>query len=76
MRWEDVLGDYVKGVKMNIGCGKHSLDGWINVDLYNDADLKFDICKPWPIKPQSVDTIHASHILEHFRDDDLFTLFW
>ena len=76
MRWGDVLEPYVKGTKLNIGCGKRNMEGWINVDLYNEPNVKFDLCKPWPIRPGSVDTIHASHVLEHFRDDDLFTLFW
>lgn len=75
-RWGEVLDDYVEGPALNIGCGKNRLDGWVNVDLYHYADVKFDICQPWPMEPGSVGTIHASHVLEHFRDDDLFTLFW
>jgi len=76
MRWDDVLEPYIKGRKLNIGCGKNNLEGWVNVDLYNDPDLKFDICKPWPLLSSSLDTVHASHVLEHFRDDDLFTIFF
>jgi hypothetical protein len=71
-RWREVLDPYCKERGLNMGCGNTILPGWTNVDLFGSPDLKFDLRKPWPIKNGSYRTVHASHILEHFRDEELF----
>lgn len=63
------------GVKLDIGCGERKLPGYTGVDLYSkDADLRFDLAKPWPIEEGSVSTIHAYHVLEHFDLVDIHTV--
>jgi len=52
-------------LKLNLGCGDYSLDGWVNIDLYNSqADLCCDARK-LPYEGSSVDEIWASHLIEH-----------
>lgn len=59
-----------KPLKVQIGCGHHRLDGYINCDLYRtDAtDKVFDCTSTWPFKTNSVETIYCSHTLEHLHD--------
>lgn len=57
--------------KLHLGCGKTILPGWINVDCVNNpgVDLVFDLEKcdtiPLPLAEDSIDSIYASHLLEH-----------
>ena len=34
-------------MKLNLGCGKDYIDGWVNVDLYDDSkcDVVYDLEK-------------------------------
>jgi predicted SAM-dependent methyltransferase len=54
-------------LKLDLGCGLNPKEGHEGVDLYGDkAKHKVDLFKfPWPFKDNSVDEIHASHLLEH-----------
>lgn len=53
-------------IRLNLGCGKHRIEGWVNID-------RADGMEAYPL-PQyadnSVDDIRASHILEHFGYED------
>lgn len=59
--------------KLNLGCGKHILPGWINVDrvLLDGVDLIADLddCQHTrlPFSDSSIDEFLASHILEHLH---------
>lgn len=69
-------------MKLNIGSGllnKNQFwakDGWVNVDFaafeqdkgdWSQAEyMNFDLSGGWPIPPETVDCIYASHIIEHF----------
>lgn len=53
-------------VKLNLGCGPKRLEGYINVDLHVDADLKHNLLEPLPFEDGSIDEVLASHLLEHF----------
>jgi predicted SAM-dependent methyltransferase len=54
-------------LRYNLGCGAHRLNGWVNVDIADGADWKFDLgAIPWPIDTSTSDEVLASHILEHF----------
>ena len=59
------------GVRLNVGSGRHSLDGWVNVDLANNpaAVRPPDIIAPaWaiPLPDASVKELMAIHLFEHF----------
>ena len=65
---DDVLRLCDGNVKVNIGCGNDYFDGWINIDA--DPNMNPDIQmwlgeEPIPLEDNSVDSILASHILEH-----------
>ena len=51
-------------IRLNLGCGKRLIDGFIGVDL-KDADVEADIRK-LPYEDESVDEIMAIHVCEHF----------
>lgn len=56
--------------KLNLGCGKRILKGYINIDFPNNAydsqpDMALDIRK-LPFEDNSVDEILAVHVWEHF----------
>ena len=55
-------------VRLNLGCGEKILDGFINVDLYQDDPrvFKWDLnMLPLPFKDDSADEILMHHVLEH-----------
>ena len=59
-------------MKLNLGCGKKYIDGWVNVDFYDDSkcDVKHDLEKfPWPWEDGSVSEIEIIHTLEHLGAD-------
>lgn len=53
-------------MRLNLGAGSQDLDGFIAVDI-EGGDVRHDLgAFPWPVDPDSVTEIMASHILEHF----------
>ena len=53
-------------MKLNIGGGLQPIDGFLNVDLCESADIKHDLRNPLPFEDNSVDEIMAVHAIEHF----------
>ena len=55
-----------QGIKLNLGCGKKLMPGFINVDFQpKEAGVQVhDLTKPLPWK--NCDEIHAYHVFEHF----------
>lgn len=49
--------------KLNVGSDGQEA-GWLNVDLYNDCDVKADI-RQLPFADNTFSNILASHVLEH-----------
>jgi SAM-dependent methyltransferase len=57
------------GLKLNIGCGKSPIEGYVNIDIATDCDLKLDLeDAKFPFDDDSCDEIFASHVFEHIRN--------
>lgn len=59
--------------KLNLGCGKRYLKGWVNCDI--NPKLKTDYCfdaddvnTPWVFKDNTFDRLYANHVLEHMKN--------
>lgn len=65
------MGENVKQVHLNLGCGFNKFEGYINVDGFAicKPDVLWDLNKtPWPWRNLSVDSIHMNHVMEHLTD--------
>jgi predicted SAM-dependent methyltransferase len=65
-----------QGQKLNLGCGKYLIPGWINADLYRHADVMFDIRTRWPVQDGQLVEVRLEHVLEHvtYPDEALHVL--
>lgn len=52
-------------MRLNVGAGASRIEGYLNVDITEGADLRFDISDPWPLADASVDAIYSMHAFEH-----------
>lgn len=58
-------------LNLNLGCGFHKLDGFLNVDQHAqcDPDIVVDLERlPWPWEENSVDEVVLCHVLEHLGE--------
>ena len=56
-------------VKLNLGCGQFSKNGYVNVDIKQPADIIHDLNEfPYPFENNQFDLIEADHILEHLSN--------
>ena len=66
-----VIGDYLKSnkvKKMQIGCGKNLLEGWLNTDLiHSETVVYLDAGKSFPVESETFDFIYSEHLFEHLR---------
>ncbi len=65
-RWH-IIKRYFRNVsspKIQIGCGSHLLEGWLNGDLA-EGDIYIDATKKLPFKDNSFDYIYSEQMLEH-----------
>jgi len=73
-------------VRLNIGCGKRILSGYLNIDVLpvEKVDLdnqvpnyyKYNILEGLPFRDDSVDEILVDHVLEHFYPEQVYELLW
>jgi len=63
-------------VKINLGCGKRKLPGYINVDNRKEVepDILCDVSKGLPWDANSVDEIVAIDLIEHLTGLDVINL--
>lgn len=54
----------VSSPKIQIGCGSHLLEGWLNGDIA-EGDIYIDATKKLPFKDNSFDHIYSEQMLEH-----------
>ena len=54
-------------LKLNIGCGPHHKEGWVNIDLLKNAnaDLSLDMRERIPFPDGSAMLIYSEHFFEH-----------
>ena len=60
---------------LNLGAGKKLRPDAVNVDItrYPGIDIVTDLAKhPWFWRSETIDGIYASHIMEHFPDQEKF----
>lgn len=51
--------------KVQIGGGSHVLEGFVNVDIFEPADIIFDLREGVPFDNNSVNFIFSEHFMEH-----------
>jgi predicted SAM-dependent methyltransferase len=52
--------------KLQIGCGKNILEGWLNTDLnYSENIAYLDAGTVFPIESNALDCIYSEHLFEH-----------
>lgn len=60
-----------KYLRLNLGCGIHHFEGWLNVDKEEllEPDMQVDLEEPpWPWDDDSVNEVRFIHSLEHLGD--------
>lgn len=55
--------------KLHIGCGRHILDGWLNVDRRpkRDCVVRIDLRKRLPFADNSFQFVYSEHLIEHLE---------
>jgi hypothetical protein len=55
-----------KGCRVNIGCGKNPIQGWINLDVVSYPGVYFWDCRSGlPFSDAAVTAIYSEHFFEH-----------
>jgi hypothetical protein len=63
-------------MKINLGCGLNKKDGFINVDLIENADIQQDMYDYLvTLQNNSVDEIYSYHSLEHLTKEQFLKVF-
>lgn len=57
-----------KPLRLNLGGGDLHFEGFLNIDLSDEADFKHDLRLPLPITPNCIDEIIVVHVIESFNE--------
>src|SRR5262249_42023603 len=58
----------MKVCRVNVGCGRRPVNGWINLDLFRSQEVYFWDCRyGLPFHDDSVAAIYSEHAFEHFE---------
>jgi predicted SAM-dependent methyltransferase len=61
----------MEGIRVNIGCGRRPINGWVNLDMLADPRIVYWDCrKGLPFRDGAVTSIYAEHFLEHLEYGD------
>lgn len=60
-------------MRLNIGCGPHYAEHWLNVDISPDcgADVVADLRRGLPFEDGAAERIYLGHVLEHLPMHDV-----
>jgi predicted SAM-dependent methyltransferase len=67
-------------MKLNVGCGPHYAEGWVNVDVTQSdehnihPDVLVEAGAPLPFDADSFDLVYLGHVLEHVPWDQVHKL--
>lgn len=68
---EDVAAASSAGlVKVHVGAGRETLQGWINTDIQWRCPDQLDITQPWPVPDGTVNFVYGDNVIEHLRLED------
>lgn len=58
-------------MKLNVGCGSHYADGWVNTDVFQNDHIKPDhlvsVKGRYPFDDSTFDVVYMGHVLEHIE---------
>lgn len=63
-------------MKLHLGCGQKYLPGYTHIDIseHDHIDIVTDIRDLSMIDNESIDDIYASHVLEHFKRNEIINI--
>lgn len=60
---------------LNVGCGTHYANGWVNTDVWQDELTKPDVVvkagEPYPFDDNTFDAAYLGHVIEHIPWTDV-----
>lgn len=67
-----ILHNYLKKneiKKLQLGCGKNEIKGWLNTDIYplNKRIAYIDVAEKFPFENESFDYVFSEHLFEHLN---------